>query len=124
MSDSSGDKRRFSRIPFECKAEIISAQRSWPTRLIDVSLKGALVDRPADWQAEAGEEFTLEIVLNDDSTVICMEVVTVAHVQEQCIGFSCKYIDVDSITHLKRLVELNLGDAELWDRELSALGRL
>ena len=122
MSESSGDNRRFSRIPFDCKAVIITAQHSWSSQLIDVSLKGALVEKPADWQAGPGEEFTLELVLDDGSTVICMEVVTVAHVQENCIGFSCRYIDVDSISHLKRLVELNLGDAELWDRELSALG--
>ncbi|MCG8610315.1 MAG: hypothetical protein MI864_07240, partial [Pseudomonadales bacterium] len=32
-----------------------------------------------------------------------------------------KYIDLDSITHLKRLIELNVGDPSLIERELSAL---
>jgi hypothetical protein len=30
----------------------------------------------------------------------------------------CNFIDVDSISHLKRMVELNLGDASLLNREL------
>ena len=39
----------------------------------------------------------------------------------QSIGFHCQLIDLDSITHLKRLVELNLADEGLLHRELSAL---
>jgi len=30
-------------------------------------------------------------------------------------------IDVDSMTHLRRLIELNLGDPTLLERELKAL---
>jgi hypothetical protein len=33
----------------------------------------------------------------------------------------CHSIDIDSVTHLRRLVELNLGNADLLQRELSAL---
>jgi hypothetical protein len=33
----------------------------------------------------------------------------------------CENIDIDSITHLRRLVDLNAGDASLLDREFSAL---
>ncbi len=38
------------------------------------------------------------------------------------LGLRCEDIDVDSITCLRRLVELNLGEPELLERELSALG--
>jgi hypothetical protein len=48
--------------------------------------------------------------------------VTVAHCESEHVGFHCDHIDIDSITHLRRLVELNLGDPELLERELSALG--
>ena len=37
------------------------------------------------------------------------------------IGLQCESIDLDSITHLRRLVELNAGDPALLDRELSSL---
>jgi hypothetical protein len=33
----------------------------------------------------------------------------------------CKEIDLDSISHLRRLIELNLGDQEELERELGAL---
>jgi len=33
-----------------------------------------------------------------------------------------QHIDLDSISHLRRLVELNLGDEALLERELAALG--
>ena len=36
-------------------------------------------------------------------------------------GLICRNLDIDSATHLRRLVELNLGDPKLLERELSAL---
>ena len=42
--------------------------------------------------------------------------------QNDELGLRCVDIDLDSITHLRRLVELNLGETELLERELSALG--
>ena len=48
--------------------------------------------------------------------------VWVAHEENKELGLKCKDIDVDSITHLRRLIELNLGDPDLLERELSALG--
>jgi hypothetical protein len=37
------------------------------------------------------------------------------------LSLSCTEIDLDSITHLRRLLELNLGDPDLIERELSDL---
>ena len=45
----------------------------------------------------------------------------VAHVGCGLLGVVCQLIDIDSATHLRRLVELNLGDPALLERELSAL---
>jgi hypothetical protein len=50
-----------------------------------------------------------------------MEVV-LTRAQPQSLGFVCRHIDLDSISHLRRLVELNLGDEQLLERELAALG--
>ncbi|HXK57002.1 MAG TPA: PilZ domain-containing protein, partial [Gammaproteobacteria bacterium] len=38
------------------------------------------------------------------------------------LGLRCVSIDMESIGHLRRLVELNLGDAELLHRDLESLG--
>ena len=46
---------------------------------------------------------------------------TVVHIDSQHIGLRCDSIDLDSITHLRRLVELNSGDPSMLEREISAL---
>lgn len=119
MTDAN-EKRRFTRIPFEATAHIISPATTWYSTLIDISLKGALVDRPADWSAEKGEQLLLELKLENSDVTIRMDV-EVAHVTAEHLGFVCKQIDLESISHLRRLVELNLGDEALLDREMSAL---
>jgi len=45
----------------------------------------------------------------------------VAHIEGDHIGLLCRSIDLDSITHLRHLIELNLGDAALLEREFKAL---
>jgi len=45
--------------------------------------------------------------------------VELKHVEGDHLGFKCQYIDLDSVTHLKRLVELNLGDPEMLEREFA-----
>jgi hypothetical protein len=42
--------------------------------------------------------------------------------RDDLLGFVCRHIDLESISHLRRLVELNLGDESLLERELAALG--
>jgi hypothetical protein len=45
----------------------------------------------------------------------------VAHLENTHVGLRCESIDLDSMAHLRRLLELNSGDPELVERELSAL---
>lgn len=119
-SDRSHEKRRFSRVDFNTTATITDNQDRWQSRLIDISLKGALLTLPEKWQGNIGDAFKIELPLDDSNVTIQMGV-SVAHIQEQHVGFRCEHIDFDSITHLRRLMELNLGDAELVNRELSTL---
>jgi hypothetical protein len=60
------------------------------------------------------------------STLLCLicrskERWSNSHTRGQNAGLLCLDIDIDSVTHLRRLVELNLGDSDLLERELSAL---
>ena len=109
--------RHFTRVPFDCEARLVSAQQSWPTQLIDISLKGALISKPEGWQGQRGDKFKLEIFLAGKDIEIGMEV-SVSHVEDDCIGFSCDHLDIDSASHLHRLMELNLGDESLLEREI------
>lgn len=47
--------------------------------------------------------------------------VALKHGDDEYLGFLCQDVDLDSVTHLRRLVELNLGDDTLMQRELQAL---
>lgn len=113
------DKRNFSRIPFDSAVKIVMDSKHWESILLDISLKGALVQKPEGWDASIDDACFLEITLGEDLT-IRMEA-KVAHAQNDQIGFRCEHIDLESITHLRRLVELNTGDEELLARELHAL---
>lgn len=114
------EKRRFSRIPFETDVHLVNASGSWNSRLIDVSLKGILVTVPGGWRGKIGEHYFAEMLMENEEAIIRMEV-SVSHIEEHHVGFRCEHIDLDSITHLRRLVELNLGDSDILDRELSDL---
>lgn len=113
-------QRQFSRIPFEVGVTLQDGQRRWDSSLLDISLHGALVLAPADFEAGADQQYQLAVHLEGGSD-ICMDV-EVAHREGDHLGLRCAHIDVDSITHLRRLVELNIGDPDLLERELSALG--
>lgn len=113
------EQRRFSRIPFDAKVNIIGPVSAWESRLLDISLKGALVELPQGWNVAVGDPCRLEVKLGG-SVTISMDT-NVAHVERNHIGFRCHHIDLESVTHLRRVVELNMGDPSLLDRELSSL---
>jgi hypothetical protein len=114
------EKRHFQRIKFDSSTHIVNNNGSWETPLIDICLKGMLTEKPVDFSAEAGDYCTVEMRLTDSDIHISMHA-KIAHIEENCIGFECESIDIESVTHLRRLVELNLGDTSLLDRELSEL---
>ena len=89
---------------------------------MDLSIKGALVESPSDASFKIGQQLQLEVNLDHTGIMISMSM-SVAHITDDHIGMKCEKIDAESISHLRRLVELNLGDAELVNRELLQLGQ-
>lgn len=114
------EQRRFSRVNFQGKAHLETAKHSYPTEVLDLSLKGALITVPAGWQPAESEPLVLRVHLSDFPLDFSMQV-SVAHQHNQVIGLHCDKIDLESAGHLKRLIELNLGDSQLLSRELSEL---
>jgi hypothetical protein len=119
MTEHASDRRRFRRIAFDAKTELRQNGHEWPVQLVDVSLKGLLVLRPDDWKGNKALPFDVDIRL-DPKAHIKMQV-RLTHDEQGQLGFVCQYIDLDSISHLRRLIELNLGDEEELHRELAAL---
>jgi hypothetical protein len=114
------DKRRFTRIIFSTPAQLTIGSNSYNTSLIDLSLKGALVKTDQDLTNYVGQDCSLSFTLPSSDVVINIKA-SIAHVEHNNLGMLCTKIDLDSISHLKRLISLNLGDEELLDRELSSL---
>ena len=119
MTEQASDRRRFRRIAFDAKTELRQNGKEWPVQLVDLSLKGLLALRPEDWKGNKALPFEVDIRL-DSKTPIKMQV-RLAHDAHGQLGFVCQHIDLDSISHLRRLIELNLGDQHDLDRELAAL---
>ncbi|QSP96097.1 PilZ domain-containing protein [Marinobacter salinisoli] len=120
MSDNTPEKRRFHRIEFDAPCELHWQDQVWETQVLDISLKGVLVVRPDAWDVPLKEPCEVVVHLNDNETGIVMAV-ALRHIEPHRLGFKCEYIDLESASHLKRLVELNLGDQALLEREFAHL---
>lgn len=114
------DKRRFHRIFYHADAVLSGAGQSYSCKIIDLSLQGCLLEIAGAWSGLADELYTLKFDLSDEISIV-MEVIA-THGDASRVGFKCRHIDIDSISRLRRLVELNLGDSDLLERELAALG--
>ena len=112
-------RRVFSRIPFDADYCLYNpnADRYWKGRVVDLSLKGTLIERPGNLTPELGEEFVVELLLGSDNLKVVM-LVSVAHFDENNIGFRCLHIDLESISHLRKILEFNLGKPEMVEREI------
>jgi hypothetical protein len=115
------ERRRFHRVLFDAPASLVRNEKTYATTLIDISLKGALLNTPDEWPGKPGDELSVEVMLNNIDAVISMHAVC-AHQESQHIGVRCKAIDMESITLLRRLIELNIADEAQLQRDLESLG--
>ncbi|CAI8754215.1 PilZ domain-containing protein [Methylocaldum szegediense] len=113
------DKRHFHRVAHDAPATLSRDDKILPCKILDLSLKGCLIELSNDWDFEPGQIYELRIDLSP--TVRIVMDVSLAHRDGTKAGFVCQRADLDSISALKRLVELNLGDEELLERDLRAL---
>ncbi len=116
------ENRHFTRIQFDATATLSTDVGSWDTRVIDISLRGALVDYLENAIPGVGDKAVLKLTLSDDITQIEVQG-EIIHVHKEHIGMLCEHMDIDSASHLRRIVELNTGSSELLERELDALSR-
>lgn len=113
------DRRRFWRALFTAPVIVQDGDGRVTAELVDVSLNGALVEVPDLWEGRVGQPVDLEFPLSE--AVVVKMSTTVAHLEGRRVGLKCEHVDLDSISHLRRLVELNSGNPELLRRELSEL---
>jgi hypothetical protein len=129
MSDQSFDNtqehRHFRRISFFDAVQIVSddidgaESSSWEATCIDISMMGILLEVPAGFPKIIGTSFEAQLILSED--VMIEMPCTLVHVEGTHAGFRCEMISIDSLTNLRRLLELNFVDHSEIERELSEL---
>lgn len=115
------NRRKFSRVPFSCEASFFLPDGEYGVEVVDLSLKGALIHpNNASMFVTVGTSGTLKIPLDGGGTSIRMEAAVVHHLGNH-YGLLCRDIDIDSMTHLRALLKMNLGDEGLAEREFAQL---
>ena len=114
------ERRHFFRVVFCAPATLTVGEYQAECRVLDVSLKGALVTAADSVAGQPGDACILKIELAPPDVVVCMDG-RIAHREGERIGIHCIEIDLDSIEHLRRLIELHLASDDLLQRELAAL---
>lgn len=115
------ERRRFRRIELERAATITVNGQVIDCELVDISLKGALIRFNSDWQLEIGQRLDLLVLLAPNASSCIRVTAEIAHLGDHFIGTHIYSMDIESGENLRRLVEINLGDAEMLGRELSAM---
>jgi hypothetical protein len=115
------ERRRFSRIDFDAQVELSQGSQTCTAELVDISIKGLLLEQTNGVKLLQGEPVYVKILLSDQ-TAIAMSA-EIAHQSGTQLGLECALIDIDSMSHLRRLIELNLGDPSAAERELIELIR-
>ncbi|MDT8448494.1 MAG: PilZ domain-containing protein [bacterium] len=113
----SSERRHFHRIPFEHSVKLDLPKGEQICQLIDLSLKGALVHCEAPLEISKGDKCQFSIQLDGANASIDTSATLVFQEGLQN-GFRFDEINIDSLTHLRRLVELNSGDPEQVRQEL------
>jgi len=119
MTPPTENRRRFSRINFVTKVELRDRHKHCELTLRDISLNGILLVKPSDWPFADSPQLEARIFLSDEDAIRMK--VKLCHEEASLLGYQCIGIDMDSISHLRRLIELNLGDASIAERELADL---
>lgn len=114
------ERRHYQRIPFIAEVIMSNDDQEWSCVLLDISLKGMLVVSPGDITPDDQKDYDIELVLGEDATI--RMAAKISHVNHDQWGMQWTNIDLEGLTHLRRLLELNLADPEEMHRELAELG--
>lgn len=115
------ENRLSHRVNFNCLVEFKTTECCHVCELIDISLKGALIAGCSGATPPAGTPCKLTISLDESAEIQIIMLGRTASKIENRVGIYCESIDSDSMAHLRKLIEYNLGDSELLNRDFDAL---
>jgi len=114
------ERRNYNRIPFTAEILMQCGHEEWSCNLLDISLKGMLVEPPENLDIDLGNPCGMALFLGEDISIHAR--VNITHSSNGNWGLKWLQIDVRSLQHLRRLIELNANDPAMLTRELSELG--
>ena len=122
MSEQSGERRHFQRIASDKPAVLHSDNAEYPGTVLDMSLCGVLLELADDIPPADAASVQVRIMLDGEQQVIEMSG-EIVHLAGRRIGVHCSGLDLNSAGRLRRMVELNLDDHRLLERDLAELIR-
>lgn len=114
------ERRQFQRISFDAPVELIQGPLKATSEVIDISLKGILV-KAVNIAFDAQQPVIITIHLSEEVRIVMQATCTHQQDSSKATAFRWTQVDIESMVHLRRLLELNTGDAALIERELSLL---
>lgn len=120
----SNERRLFTRIPFVANVEVVIDGVPHPAELHDISLMGVLVRVDDGASAALDTPVHVLLALDTERTVVIATHGRIVHNEDGRLGCRFDQVDLESMIHLRRLMELNLGDAERIKREIYEMVRL
>ena len=112
-----GEKRYFSRISFKAHSQIELNDTVYEGELLDLSLRGALLNFKEHIPVKMNNSCTLIIYLHSSEIKLIFEAELV-RIHDNNFGFKFISEDVGTMTHLRNLVSLNVGDYDKITDEL------
>ncbi len=113
------DRRKYTRVEFHAKAWVRQGGLSYEAGIVDVSLNGILLDTPDTYQIRADQPAEIVITLSENAVIKMRS--QLIHSSNHIQGFRIESLDMDSICHLRRLIELNMNDPVAPERVLEEL---
>ncbi|WP_428771194.1 PilZ domain-containing protein [Vibrio sp.] len=118
------ERRRFSRIVYRAPATLTQGEHQLACHVQDLSMHGLLLYSDADCaNLDPEHPAFISFILPGSDIEIDLSA-RLVDVGSQVLRVSIDHIDIDSISHLKRLVELNVGDDALLHRNIEYLSDL
>jgi len=114
------ERRQYQRIPFIADVLLRHNDQQWSCGLEDVSLKGVLIVVPQGIEPAEGDVYGIELVLGEGVTINMQAIIS--HITDKHWGMQWVNIELEGLTHLRRLLELNMDDPEEMHREMTELG--
>ncbi|MCX7554455.1 PilZ domain-containing protein [Marinicella sp. S1101] len=113
------ERRRYTRIPWRKEVTLYSGMEAHNAQILDISLKGVLLENPDNHKANPGDLYRLSIPLENSPAIIMN--IQVVHANEAVFGAEWTQIDMDSFASLKRTIELNIEEKELLRDDIKKL---